>query len=129
MGISAASIFLWFLAGVSSLGVAVLTWMLNSKSTKDAEERALNLKRDERINSLEKAFIAAENTFVTNTQLKLAIQEAFEPYKEDNKEIKEMLKSVSDELISISRELAVINAVGRPSNENGYNRGNGRGPK
>ena len=113
MGITTASMLLWLLSCISALGVAVLAWSLNSKTTKDKEERDLNRLRDDRINALEKAFITAENTFVTNTQLKLAIKEAFEPYKEDNQEIKAMLKSVSEELVNISRDLAVINAIGR----------------
>jgi threonine/homoserine/homoserine lactone efflux protein len=119
------TIVMGFLTILSTIGVAVLAWMLNNKSTKDSEERTHNRTRDERINSLEKKFIQAENTYVTNTQLKLAIQEAFEPYKEDNKEIKAMLKSVSAELVNISRDLAVINAIGRSNSDNRHDRSDG----
>lgn len=125
--ISIATIFLAALSGISSIGFIVLASMLSSKNVKDAEERKLTIARDARIAELEKSFITAENTFVTNSQLKLAIREAFEPYKEDNKEIKLMLRSVSEELVNISRDLAVINAIGRSSNGTGYYRSDSGG--
>lgn len=123
--ISITTIVLGLLSFGSTAGVVFLTWSLNSKTVKDAEERQANLKRDERIVELEKSNIRAKNTYVTNTDLKIAIQEAFEPYKEDNKEIKLMLRSVSQELVNISRDLAVINAIRRSSSGSGHNSGSG----
>lgn len=124
--ITLTTVVLGLFSAIGSIGVVILASMLNSKNTLDAEERTNNATRDVKISELEKKFVAAENTFVTNSQLKVAIQEAFEPYKEDNKEIKVMLKAVSEELVNISRDLAVIHAIRRSKSETDDNIGDGR---
>lgn len=124
--ITLTTVVLGLFSAIGSVGVVILASMLNSKKALDAEERTNNATRDVKISELEKKFVAAENTFVTNSQLKVAIQEAFEPYKEDNKEIKVMLKAVSEELVNISRDLAVIHAIRRSRSETDDNIGDGR---
>lgn len=117
----------WFVSGLTAIVVTILSFILAKKSKKEEEDRAANIERDKKITELEKAAIRADNKFVTNEQLRLAIQEAFEPYKEDNKEIKLMLRQLTEELGNISKDLAIINAIRRSNGGSGYNSGSGGG--
>ena len=111
----------WAVTTITALVVVFLTHALNKSSKAVEEEKKANTERDKKISEMEKSLIKAENTFVTNTELKVAIQEAFEPYKEDQKEIKLMLRMLTEELAGISRDIAIINAIGRSNGRSGHN--------
>lgn len=131
MEIALGSLLAWLAGAAVSILLVFLSVWLKNISDKAAEERGHNLRRDNRILELEKQLVAAENKYVTETQLRVAIQEAFEPYKEDNREIKAMLRGVGEEIARLSSELAVIYAI-RGSNRDdrtGDNSSTSRGPR
>lgn len=117
----------WAVTIITALGVAFLSNSLNKSSKAVEAEKKANEERDRKIAEMEKSLIKAENTFVTNAELKIAIQEAFEPYKEDQKEIKLMLRMLTEELGGISRDIAIINAIGRSNGRSGHNGSDGGG--
>lgn len=70
-----------------------------------------NKSRDKEIRQLKEDSAVAKSKYVTELQMKEAIREQLEPYKEDQQEIKLLLRSLNEQIIGISKEMAVQNAV------------------
>jgi hypothetical protein len=80
---------------------------LYSKRISDQE----NKDRDTKIASLEMEIMRTKASFVTEEQMKSAIKEALEPYREDQLEIKDLLTKLTDQVNAISRDIAVQTAI------------------
>ena len=87
--------------------------MWYSKKKVDAD----NKERDEAISSLEKEFVAARAKYVTDLQVREAIREALEPYKEDQQEIKTLLRNLNEQIFNLSKDMAVQTAIRSLSND------------
>jgi hypothetical protein len=59
----------------------------------------------------------AKTEFVTHSQMKEAILEALEPYKEDQHEIKILLRALNDQINSLSKDMAVQDALRQLGND------------
>lgn len=95
---------LWLLnkAWILLIGIA---WYV--KKNKDRDDRERNLA----ILELEKRQAASEAKFITDAHMKEAIREALEPYKEDQQEIKLLLRGLNDHIFALSKDMAVQNAI------------------
>lgn len=82
-----------------------------------------NRERDHSITELEKSTALASSTFITEAQMKDAIREALEPYKEDQQEIKLLLRGLNDQIFALSKDMAVQNAIRSLSNDQQNNVG------
>jgi hypothetical protein len=76
-----------------------------------------NKERDDAIAALEKTFAEARGRYVTDIQVKEAIREALEPYKEDQQEIKALLRSLNEQIFNLSKDMAVQTAIRSLSND------------
>jgi hypothetical protein len=70
---------------------------------------------EERLSLLEKDSITIKSQFVTEEQMKQAIREALEPYRADQEEIKLLLKDLNANVVSLSKDMAVQDAIRRIS--------------
>lgn len=96
-----------------------MSWLLNKawvvliglfwygKKKLDTDNKA----RDKELADLNKEVIEMRSSYVTQAQLKELIKEQFEPYKEDQKEIKELMTQLHEQIIALSRDMAVQNAI------------------
>lgn len=84
-----------------------------------------NRKRDSLIEELRISNAAAAATFVSEAQMKEAIREALEPYKEDQQEIKVLLRGLNDQIFSLSKDMAVQNALRSITNHDQQNNAGG----
>ena len=110
-----------------------VSWLLNKawvllvglmwygKKNLDAENKA----RDDAIDALELGHVAAKGRYVTEDQVKGAIKEALEHYKEDQQEIKVLLKDLNEQIFTLSKDMAVQNAIRSISNDQQSNGGGG----
>jgi|TARA_B110000908_G_scaffold158090_1_gene198855 hypothetical protein len=94
--------------------------MWYSKKTQDIQ----NKERDEAISSLEKEVVEARAKYVTEIQVREAIREALEPYKEDQQEIKALLRTLNDQIFNLTKDMAVQTAIRSLSNDQQQNNGN-----
>ena len=77
------------------------------KHSKDKEDK----ERDKTIRELERQHNSFNSKFITEAQMKEAIREALEPYKEDQQEIKLLLRGLNDHIFALSKDMAVQNAI------------------
>ena len=96
-----------------------LTWVLNKawillvgyiwyhKKNSDADAK----KREVDIVRLEKEDAKAKLTFVTEARVKEVIREELVRFKEDSKEIKALLDNLTEQLATLTTEMAVQNAI------------------
>lgn len=70
-----------------------------------------NKERDSKISRIEKTVDRAENTFITDAHMKESIREFLEPYKQDQQEIKALLRELNEHVIELSKDMAVQNAI------------------
>lgn len=85
--------------------VLLIGWFWYEKKEAKKEDVA----RDIAISDL-KLKLASAN-YVTEDQVKEAIKEALRPYKEDQQEIKLLLKDLNSNVISLVKDMAVQNAI------------------
>ena len=78
-----------------------LFWYAKKNLDKD------NKKRDASIQELK----LEASKYITEGQMKEAIREALEPYKADQQEIKLLLRGLNDQILSLSKDMAVQNAI------------------
>jgi hypothetical protein len=92
----------------------LIGWFWYDKRCRDALDKARIAKeyeQDVKIVEIQKSIIEARASFVTEAQMKSAIKEALEPYKEDQNEIKLLLRGLNDNVQALSRDMAVQNAL------------------
>jgi hypothetical protein len=94
----------WLLEKAWVLLVAVV-WYIKKGTDKD------NQKRDDSISKVELDLISVSSKYVTEAQMKETIREALEPYKEDQQEIKLLLRELNDQIFALSKEVAVQSAL------------------
>ena len=87
--------------------VLLAAFMIYAKKTQDKEDKD----RDHAIQELEKKQATSEAKFITEAHMKDAIREALEPYKEDQQEIKLLLRGLNDHIFALSKDMAVQNAI------------------
>lgn len=92
---------------LNKLWVLLALLYFHNKRKTDLESR----ERDATISKLQLDVAAAPSTFVSENQMKDAIREALEPYKEDQQEIKVLLRGLNDQIFSLSKDMAVQNAL------------------
>ena len=100
----------WLLEKIWVAAFALIFWW--SKELKKE-----NLKRDDAIQKLELFNAKSSTTFVTESQMKDAVREALTPYKEDQQEIKVLLRGLNDHIFTLSKEVAVQHAIGTQGND------------
>jgi chromosome segregation ATPase len=86
----------------------VALWLYDRKKYDNSTEKVKT-----RLDNLEKESIAIKSQFVTEEQMKQAIREALEPYREDQEEIKVLLKELNSNVVSLSKDMAVQDAIRR----------------
>ena len=96
-----------------------VAWLLNKawillvgimwygKRSMDRDAKA----RDKAIAELEKHSASSELRFITETRMKEAIREELEPYKESQQEIKILLRALTRQMVALSKDMAVQNAL------------------
>jgi len=87
--------------------VLLVGFMWYSKKNTDADNR----KRDETLATLTTANARAELKFITESRMKDAIRIELEPYKEDQQEIKLLLRGLNTQMATLSTDMAVQNAL------------------
>lgn len=73
--------------------------------------------QDQKDEARDAAIARLKETYVTELQMKEAIKESLVPYKEDQKEIKDLLREVHEQVSKLSTEMAVQNAIRNLTNE------------
>ena len=68
-------------------------------------------KDDERDSAIQKIQLDLVGSYVTEPQLKKANTEALAPYKEDQQDIKVLLKELNSNVVSLSKDMAIQNAI------------------
>lgn len=103
---------LWMIIVASFIWIGKILW---SKPDRVKEDLSVVTERlAERVITLEKQIIIQEsinNKFVTNAELKDAIHEILEPYKQESKELKQLLRELNTHIYELGRELAVQSAL------------------
>lgn len=95
---------------IVSAVIGVAAWYLkfiikqNHLETKELENKVLRL---------EKFQVESENKFVTEERMKTSVTEALEPYKESQQEIKLLITNLTEQVTSLSKDVAVQLALGR----------------
>ncbi len=96
-----------------------LTWLLNKawvllggvmwygKRNADRDARS----RDKAIGELKTSMAEADLKYITESRMKEAIREELEPYKEDQQEIKLLLRGLTDQMFNLGKDMAVQNAL------------------
>ena len=96
-----------------------LTWLLNkawvlllgimwySRKAADKDKET----QDNAIAKLETLAVEARLSYITESRMKEAIREELGPYKEDQHEIKLLLRSLTAQMASLSKDMAVQNAL------------------
>ena len=104
---------------INKAWVLLVGVMWYNKKNQDATDTA----RDVAIHDLEKRQIASDAKYITESHMKEAIREALEPYKEDQQEIKLLLRGLNDQIFALSKDMAVQNAIRSLSNDQQNNVG------
>lgn len=96
----------WIIKGILTLvfGYVLFRVKENYKETKALEAK---------VAQLEKYQVESENKFVTEERMKMAVTEALEPYKESQQEIKMLITNLTEQVTSLSKDVAVQLALGR----------------
>ena len=92
--------------GVISIAVAYIIFRL-----KQREEEMKSLQQ--KITELEKFQVESRSKFVTEERMKVALTEALEPYKDSQQEIKVLITNLTEQVTSLSKDVAVQLALGR----------------
>jgi hypothetical protein len=77
-----------------------------------------NSKRDLDIANINLFMARAELEYITDIKLQNAITQNLAPYKEDQQELKLLLKGLNENITSLSKDVAVQYAIGNLSHEN-----------
>lgn len=107
---------LWIINKAWVLLVGIM-WYYKKNQDRDDRER------DAAIQELEKKQVTSEAKFITEAHMKEAIREALEPYKEDQQEIKVLLRGLNDQIFALSKDMAVQNAIRSLNNDQQSNVG------
>ena len=92
---------------LNKLWVPATAWFWYWKRGNDAERKELG----ETLSKLTQATQEAKLTFITEARMKEAIREELGPYKEDQQEIKILLRGLTEQMITLSKDMAVQNAL------------------
>jgi carboxypeptidase C (cathepsin A) len=87
--------------------VVIVGLLWYEKRTTDLE----NKNRDNEITKLKLAHTEIMNQYVTEAEVREVLRETLKEYKEDQQEIKLLLKNLHDQIIVLSRDMAVQNAL------------------
>lgn len=83
--------------------VLLVGWWWYDKKKVDAAFKELNDKHQE--------LVLSNSKKLEESQIKALIKEALLPMKEDNMEVKELLKTLNENVQALSRDMAVQNAI------------------
>ena len=96
--------------------VGLVPWLLHMRQNSIKKENDVA----ERLRMIE----LENQKFVTQAEMKRAITEALESYKEDQQEIKILVRGLNDQIYALSKDMAVQNAIRRLNSNDNQNNGN-----